>query len=157
MWELWWTRWHWTVLCQCILPFHASIIATNLRTHLHLKLYFYQKNICEEAGELSDKKNAFFISGKIKSALEQTTTATLSLILALDGSGWLTRRPGRFTLGMTQYPFYMRLGGPQGRSGWVRKILLPPGFDPRTVQPVASRYTEYAVPEQISGGYWTEK
>ena len=24
--------------------------------------------------------------------------------------------------------------------------LAPPGFDPRTVQPVASRYTEYAIP-----------
>ena len=29
--------------------------------------------------------------------------------------------------------------GPQGRSGQVRKISPPPGFDPRTVQPVASR------------------
>jgi len=28
---------------------HTNIIATKLRTHLHLKLYFYQKNICEEA------------------------------------------------------------------------------------------------------------
>jgi hypothetical protein len=28
-----------------------------------------------------------------------------------------------------------RLGGPQGRSGQVRKISPPPGFDPRTVQP----------------------
>jgi hypothetical protein len=31
-----------------------------------------------------------------------------------------------------------------GRSGQVRKISPPPGFDPRTVQPVASRYTDYA-------------
>ena len=47
--------------------------------------------------------------------------------------------------GKTRYPLYRRLGGPQGRSGQVRKISLPPpGFDPRTVQPVASRYTEYA-------------
>jgi hypothetical protein len=28
------------------------------------------------------------------------------------------------------YPFYSRLGGPQGRSGRVRKISPPPGFDP---------------------------
>jgi hypothetical protein len=34
------------------------------------------------------------------------------------------------------------LGGPQGRSGQVRKISPPPGFDPRTVQPVASRFTD---------------
>jgi hypothetical protein len=38
--------------------------------------------------------------------------------------------------GMTQYPLYRRLGGPQGRSGRVRKISPPPppGFDPQTVQ-----------------------
>ena len=44
----------------------------------------------------------------------------------------------------TRYPLYRRLGGPQGRSGQVRKISPPPGFDPRTVQPVASRYTDWA-------------
>jgi hypothetical protein len=32
--------------------------------------------------------------------------------------------------------------GPQGRSGRGRKISTPPGFDPRTAQPVASRYTD---------------
>ena len=35
--------------------------------------------------------------------------------------------------------------GPQGRSGQVRKISPSPGFDSRTVQPVASRYTDYAI------------
>jgi hypothetical protein len=44
----------------------------------------------------------------------------------------------------SRYPLYRRLGGPQGRSGQVRKISSPPGFDPRTVQPVSSRYTDYA-------------
>ena len=34
----------------------------------------------------------------------------------------------------TRYPFYRRLGEPQGRSGQVRKISPPPGFDPRTVE-----------------------
>jgi hypothetical protein len=42
------------------------------------------------------------------------------------------------------YPLYRRLGGPQNRSGQVRKISPPPGFDPRTVQTVDSRYTGYA-------------
>jgi hypothetical protein len=32
--------------------------------------------------------------------------------------------------------------GPQGRSGRVWKISPPPGFDPRTVQSVFSRYTD---------------
>ena len=34
--------------------------------------------------------------------------------------------------------------GHQGRSGRVRKISPPPGFEPRTVQPVASRYIDWA-------------
>ena len=38
------------------------------------------------------------------------------------------------------------LGGSQGRSGRVRKISLPSGFDPRPVQPTASRYTDWAIP-----------
>ena len=38
-------------------------------------------------------------------------------------------------VGKTRYPLYRRLDGPQGRSGHVRKISPPPGFDPRTVQP----------------------
>jgi len=31
-----------------------------------------------------------------------------------------------------------------GQSGQVWKILPQPGFNPRTVQPIASRYTDYA-------------
>jgi hypothetical protein len=46
----------------------------------------------------------------------------------------------------TQYPLYRRLGEPQDRSGRFRKISPPPGFDPLTVQPVASRYTDWAIP-----------
>ena len=43
-----------------------------------------------------------------------------------------------------RYPLYRRLGWSQGRSGQVRKISSPPGFDDRTVQPVVSRYTDWA-------------
>jgi hypothetical protein len=45
----------------------------------------------------------------------------------------------------TRYPLYRKLDGPQGRYGRVWKISPPPGFDPRTVQPVASCYTDCAV------------
>jgi hypothetical protein len=54
--------------------------------------------------------------------------------------------PAAVPLGMTWYPLYRRLGKPQGRSGRVLKISPPPGFDPRTVQLVASRYTDWAIP-----------
>jgi len=50
--------------------------------------------------------------------------------------------PGALPLGTTRYPLYRKPGGPQGRSGRVRKISPPPGFDPRTVQPVPSRCTD---------------
>jgi len=47
-------------------------------------------------------------------------------------------RPGRSSApGKTRYPLYRRMGGPQGQSGQVRRILPPPGFDPQTVRPVA--------------------
>jgi hypothetical protein len=73
--------------------------------------------------------------------------ALVSLTSALDGDEWSTPRPGRFTPGKeTRHPLYRRLGGPQGWSGRVLKISPPPGFDPRTVQPVASRYTDRAIP-----------
>jgi len=53
-------------------------------------------------------------------------------------------RPGK-----TQYPFYRRLGGPQGWSGWVQKISPPPIFYPGTVQPVASHCIDHAIPVHL--------
>ena len=62
---------------------------------------------------------------------------------------WLTRRPGRSTPGKeTRYPLRTGLGGPEDRSGRVWNITPhPPGFDPRTVQPVVRRSTDYAIPD----------
>jgi hypothetical protein len=44
---------------------------------------------------------------------------------------------------------YRRLDGLQGRCGLVRKISPQTRFDPWTVQPVASRYTDWAIPTHI--------
>ena len=64
---------------------------------------------------------------------------------ALEGGEGSASRPGSFLPpGKTRFPLYRRLGGPQGRSGQARKISPPPGFDPRAIQPVASRYTDWA-------------
>jgi len=59
------------------------------------------------------------------------------LTSSLEGGEGSASRPGS-TLppGKTRYPLYRRLCGPQGRSGQVQ--------NPRTVQPVGSRYTDYA-------------
>ena len=48
--------------------------------------------------------------------------------------------------GKTRYLLYRRLGGPRVRSGRVRETSPPTGFDPGTVQPVESRYTDWAIP-----------
>jgi hypothetical protein len=65
--------------------------------------------------------------------------------MALEGGEGSASCPGcSLPPGKTPYPLYRRLGGPQGWSGQVQKILPPPGFDPRTIQPMASRYTIYA-------------
>jgi hypothetical protein len=52
-----------------------------------------------------------------------------------------------FTLAKeTQHSLYRGLGGSRGRFGTARKTSPPPGFEPRTAQYVATRYTEYAMP-----------
>jgi hypothetical protein len=89
---------------------------------------------------------------KVKVTLEQATkaqrgsrrgTTTLSLTSALDVVGGQRHASAALSPGKEIWcPLYRRLGGPQGRSGQVMKSRPPPRFDPRTVQPVASRYTD---------------
>jgi hypothetical protein len=45
------------------------------------------------------------------------------------------------------------LDGFQGRAGRVWDISPPAGFDPRTVQPVASRYTDWDISAHRFGEY----
>jgi hypothetical protein len=67
---------------------------------------------------------------------EYRYSSTLSLTSALDGGGWSTPRPGRFTPGkQTRCPLYRRLGVTQDPSGRVRKISPLPGFDRRPSYP----------------------
>jgi len=63
--------------------------------------------------------------------------------------GWSRPRPGRFVPGKDPVPIVQE-------AGWVSEPVwrgaenfAPPGFDPRTVQPVASRYTDYAIPAPL--------
>jgi hypothetical protein len=85
----------------------------------------------------------FIFRCKVKFTLEQAMKAQI----ALDGGVWSMPGPGCLTPGReTRYPLYWRMDGPQGQCGRVRKISPPAGFDPRTVQPVASLYTDYTIP-----------
>jgi hypothetical protein len=55
--------------------------------------------------------------------------------------------PDALAAGKPLYPFYKKLGRPRGRYGQARKIWAPTGIRSPTVQPLASRYTDYAIPD----------
>jgi hypothetical protein len=69
--------------------------------------------------------------------------------------GWLKSRSGRFTPGKDPVPIVQETWWARGLSGRVRKISPPPGFDPRTVQPVASHNTNS--PQPTSDKYGKSK
>jgi hypothetical protein len=59
------------------------------------------------------------------------------------GCVWSASRPGR--LYPRERPIVQEAGW--APEPWIgAENLAPPGFDPRTFQPVASRYTDYAIP-----------
>jgi hypothetical protein len=71
---------------------------------------------------------------------EYMYSSTLSSTSALQGDGWSTpHRAGSGTPGTGSWVV-------PGPVWTVRKISTPPGFDSRTVQPGASRYTDWAIP-----------
>jgi hypothetical protein len=86
---------------------------------------------------------------KVKFTLEQAMKvhgeymydSTLSLTSSSDWGGQRDI-PAALPPRKTRYPFYRRLGRPQDQFGQVRQNSATPGFDPRTVQPVAIRYTD---------------
>jgi hypothetical protein len=63
---------------------------------------------------------------------------------ALGRGGWSAPRPGHFTPGKDPVPNVQEAGWAPGPVWTCAKNLAPPGFDPRTVQPVVSRYTDWA-------------
>ena len=71
---------------------------------------------------------------------EKRYSCILSLTSSLDGVGE-RQVPAALPPRKTRYRLYSRLGVPQRPTGRVRKTSLLTRFDPRTVQPVASRYT----------------
>jgi hypothetical protein len=136
--------------CRLLVAAWCCVFYCNLLT-----LHFYNRN-CGNWGHLNVRSvctpACFSNIGRFHPFIgheglqgEQSYSSTLFLTLALEGGEGSASLPGR-TLppGKTRYPLYRRLGGPQGQSGQVRKMSPPPAFDPWTVQPVGSRYTDYA-------------
>jgi hypothetical protein len=74
---------------------------------------------------------------------EYKFVSTLSLTLVLDWDGQSTPNHGTLPPGKGNiYLFYMKLGGPQGRSGLELENLAPAGVRSPDRPPVASRYTD---------------
>jgi len=73
-------------------------------------------------------------------------SSTFPSTSALDEVGVQLHAPSALPPGKTRYPLCRKLGRPQGLSGRVRKVSPPQAFDHRTVQIVASRYTDLAIP-----------
>ena len=76
-----------------------------------------------------------------------------SQLLRWRGVGGQHRAPATLRPEKNRYPLYMQLVGPRSRYGRAEKISLPPGSDPWTVQAVAIRYTDQAIPAATVQGF----
>jgi len=129
------------------------VLAVTLLTLFFLGQHLSERIGCPDVMHLLFSRSIPFenvtCEGKIHPATDSESpewSRGITVTSALDGGWWSTPRLGCFTPAKeTQYPFYRRLGGPQGRSGQVRKISPTSGFDPTTVLSIASRYSVYAI------------
>ena len=69
------------------------------------------------------------------------------------GVGGQRHAPPALPTGKTRYPLTGGWVGPRADLDGCRKSRPPPGFDPRTVQSVASRYTDWDIAGQLSFQY----
>ena len=65
---------------------------------------------------------------------------------ALERGGRSASGSSRFTLGKDPVPIVQEAGWASGPVWTAWEVSPSPGFDPRTVQTAANRYTEYAIP-----------
>jgi len=140
--------WHIPLLCvQSKTPDDGQ---RNCEKHVE----FYSKN---KFGKLVHLKANKVKWSHYRPGVAQRVGRGIALLFHDHGTrrGWVvssTPRP-HFTLGKTWYPFYKRLGGPQGWSGRVEN-LVPSGIRSRTIQPVVSYYTVWATRPTISASSW---
>lgn len=71
--------------------------------------------------------------------VEQRYSCTHALTSLLDGDGGQSNAPATLPTGMSRYPFYRRMIGPQGRSGGVQGKSSPQGI-PSPDQPASTGY-----------------
>ena len=73
-------------------------------------------------------------------------SSTLPSTSALDVVGSQRHAPAALPPGKDPVPIVYETGWAPGPVWTGAENLDPPGYDPRTVQPVASRYTDCAIP-----------
>jgi hypothetical protein len=107
------------------------------------KSYFWlnKKHTLNDKGKFQPSKDYKGPDGK------ERYSCTLSLTSALDGGGWSRPSPGRFIPRKDPGPIAKEAGWDPGPV-WTgaENLASPPGFDPRNVQPVASRYRQLSRP-----------
>jgi hypothetical protein len=69
----------------------------------------------------------------------------LAITSVLDTRGWLMPRSGRFNSRNDPVPILLEALRATGTTWAGAEKLAVPGFEPRTVQPIAIRYTDYAI------------
>jgi hypothetical protein len=115
---------------------NKAVCASSLKGQIDIQYSFSSHNTWAIKSKVHPR------SGHEGPDKEYRYSSTLSLTLALNVGGCSTPCSGHFTPGKeTRYPFYRRLGGPQGRSGRVRKTSLPQGAIPTTLS--RSTYVSY--------------
>ena len=131
---------------------HFSIILGLVANKTSMSLLTFKNNLLQKEQCIKQLKQ---YEGKGKDKGHPTTgpqrprlgvniySSTLSLISVLDGVGRSTpRAPSLYAQQRAGIHCTGRLVEPQGQSGRVRKILPRPRFEPWTVHPIASRYTD---------------
>ena len=129
---------------------HRRLVIKTRRFRRRLCFRFQVRETSLTGGPLRTSYSQYY--GKVKwsryrPGVAQRVGKIITLLFHDRGTrrGWVVSSTPRlhFNPGKTRYPFYRRLGGPQDRSGRPEN-LVPTGIRSRTVQPVVSRYTDWA-------------
>jgi len=144
--------------CACVVQYFsassvASVVCPTLNTW-----YLWRNNSDTEFVRSCDLTRSIYyrtVKGKGKAhprtgheGPDGEYSSTLPLTSALDGDGWSTPRPGRFTPGKDPVFIVQEAWWAAGQVWTGAENFAPPphrDFDPRTAQPVASRYTCWAI------------
>ena len=89
-------------------------------------------------------KGLKFTIGQARKA--QSGRRFIAFNLGVRYGGWLRNAPAALTPEREPMPIIQEAGRSLGPLWMGAKNLAPPGFDPGTVQPIARRHTDYAIP-----------